>query len=507
MSMTITARRSIVEPTILLCGFLVLCAIYAMAMRLHMLQVTPLWLDETWSGMIATRPDWSSFWREAWLDCNPPLYYVFLTGWVSLFGDSNLAMRLPSFLFVLAAALLPLIWPPRTLDRAGIWTFAALILLWPSNLGLMVDARGYGLMLLLATGSCLAVAHMLERLTLNRAMLWVGLGTLMFLTHYYAAVLLVGQALVLLYRYGFQLARRWPAGLLAIPGLVWFAYHMSRLSDYARPDAAWYEHTSLLSSLLNMTYVLGAHNPIALAAVTATFLAAIVHHRRRRSTIRETPTRHDGALLLTVLSAVIGLTLAILISLAQPSLTNRYLVPLVPTAMLGLTLLIKRTARPDYAALGLGLAFLLPTLNLDLMRGELGQRAMYGYEESSDFVAAAKPDRLLFLWDSSSAKIMDRASLEALGGYFQQREGLNIPVQPVVVDDKADANRILRAAATSQRPAIIWLYNVHVRAAAKDHPPTFANDPSWRCDHAPPRSGIGSIGCVRQAMPSRQQQR
>lgn len=492
---TPAARRLPATPIILLTGsFFLLGALYLVGMRLSLADTTPLWLDETWSGMIATRPDWSSFWREAWLDCNPPLYYLLLTGWVTLFGDSNLMLRLPSILFVLAAALLPLLWRPRTLGRTGAWTWAALLFLWPPNLGIMVDARGYGLMMMLSTASCLTVAHLLERLTLRWAMLWVGLGTLMFLTHYYAAVLILGQILVLLYRHRLNLAQLWPAMIVATPGLGWFAYHLPRLADYARDDVAWYDPTSLSRAMLNLAFVLGAQNIVALFAVIALVIVATIHMRRQQSDILSSGS---DPLPLTALTAVIGFAIAILVSLFQPSLTDRYLVPLVPSAMLGLTLLIQRTPRPDHAALGMAFAFMAPVLNPALMRTELGDRTIYGYEQGSDFIRAERPDRVLFLWDSPSAKIMDRASLAAIGGYFLARPGMDVPVEPLVVDRKADPNAILRAHSISGRPALIWLYNAHYRSAAKDHPPTLQDDPSWHCNRGTRTDIVGSIACIK----------
>lgn len=50
------------------------------AVRVPVAASAPLWLDETWSAMIATRPGWASFWHEARLDVNPPLYYLVLHG-------------------------------------------------------------------------------------------------------------------------------------------------------------------------------------------------------------------------------------------------------------------------------------------------------------------------------------------------------------------------------------------------------------------------------------------
>lgn len=494
-------QPSMMSLTLFLRASVLLGTIYVIGTRLIISASLPLWLDETWSGMIATRADWPSFWREAWLDCNPPLYYFFLTGWVSIFGDSNFLLRLPSSLFVIAAAMLPVIWRPQGLNRAGAWTFATLILLWQPGLQVTLDARGYGLMLLLSTASCLVVARMLERLTLPRAAAWVALGTLMFLTHYYAAVLVIGQGTVLLYRHRVALLHVWPAVLIALPGLAWFAYHLPRLKDYARTDVAWYDPTTGWSVLGHLIYVLGALNFISLGMIVAIAVAAILHHRRPKASDAASQLADDRNLALTAGAGGVGFAIAIAIGLIQASLANRYFVPLVPAAMLALTLVTQRCARQELVGLILAFSFLLPALNPQVTREALDGRATYGYEEASDFVRAYQPDRLLFLWDHPATKIMDRRSLEAIGGYFLKRAGDDIPIRAQVAPITADPNALLRAATNGERPALIWLYDTAHQSAARDHPPAFEDDPAWICRHQHRktiRSGeLGSIACVR----------
>jgi len=503
-------RQSTLQTTVTLRRFLLifvaLGTIYAIGVRLSLSNSLPLWLDETWSGMIATRESWPKFWREAWLDCNPPLYYLFLAGWVSLFGDSNLMLRLPSILFILAAAALPIIRRPRGLSRTGAWTFAALLILWQPGLYVMIDARGYGFIFLLSTASCLAVAAMLDRLTLAGAVTWVSLGTMMFLTHYYSGVLILGQGLVLFYRHRARMLRVWPATFIALPGLAWFAYHVSRLKDYARPDVAWYDKTDGWSALAHLFYVLGVENFVSLGAVVLVMIIATLSHRRiwTKSGIESLSDVQNLAL--TSATSGIGFVIAIVIGMIQASLADRYFVPLAAPTMLGLALMVQRCPHRELTALMLAFVYLLPHLNAQTTRKLAEGRAIYGYEDGSNFVQSYQPDQLLFLWDHPAAKIMDRRSLEAVGSYFFKRAGIDIPTRALVVPISADANAILRAAANGRRPALIWLYDTAHRSAAHEHMPTFEEDPAWICRHRwrkTIRSGrLGAIACVRMGVGS-----
>ncbi|NBU85209.1 MAG: hypothetical protein EBS21_11655, partial [Sphingomonadaceae bacterium] len=155
-----------------------------MALRLWASHGLPLWIDESWTAMIASQSSWGAFWREVWLDCNPPLYYALMALWTKIFGLSAFALRLPSLLFVTAAALLPLIWRVPGLSRAATLCWAALILLWGPGFDLAADARGYGLLLLLSTAQALAFIRLMHSPDVRRAALWAGLGSLSGLTHY-----------------------------------------------------------------------------------------------------------------------------------------------------------------------------------------------------------------------------------------------------------------------------------------------------------------------------------
>ena len=511
MSTEILEKRS--SPTLLirfLCAAILAGTIYLLCMRFYLAATLPLWLDETWSGMIASQADWWSFWREAWLDCNPPLYYVLMHGWVALLGESNLALRLPAFFLMIAAAFLPLMWRPAGLTKFGARLFVALLLLWQPALFVMIDARGYALLIMLSTASCLVFAKLLESPTRARSAAWIALGTLMFLTHYYSGVLAIGQALVLAFRHRMALLRLWPTAAIALPGIIWFVYHLPRLADYAREDVIWYPPTTFFRALGHLEFIVAGSNLIPFAAVIVILVFMVMQNRRNLANpVSARPA--DRNMALAVLAAGVGFTIAIAIGLFQESLTHRYFIPLVPPAILGLVLAVQRCNAPVLSGLMLAFLFLLPSLNASAVNKGAYERSYYGYQTGSDFVASYMPDQLLFFWDHPAGKILDPRSLERIGSYFVARDGMQVPTKAFVIGERENPNPILSAAATGKRPAIIWLYDTMHKSSANYYPPMFDNDPAWHCQHRrlsmkrgktsdgvkKPDGHMGTIACVK----------
>jgi len=463
----------------------------------------PLWLDETWSAMIATQTGWVAFWREAWLDCNPPVYYLLLKLWVIFAGDSNFVLRLPSLIFTTTAAFVALKWAPKELGGTGAWTWAALLLFWMHSLTMSVDARGYGLMLLGSTACCIVFAKLYNRLSFRDAALWVALCDLLFLTHYFAATLIAVQGVILICRHRLDLVRVWPAGLIGIPALAWFAYQMPRLQDYARPDVAWYDPLNSASTLHYTQYVFGHPAATFLPLVLLTAFAGLAFNFRKGRPDVSDSSRHftnDAALWATACSGLLGLLFAFALGAMQASLTGRYLVPLVPPIMLGIVLIALQSQKRELICTLLVGIYLVTSLNVVQLRQFAQNRNDYGYEKGSDFIAQYRPTHLVFAWDHPASKILDKNSLEKIGGFFLHRSGLDFKTTALVLGEYDNPNTEIAKAANGERPAIIWLYNTRRKSAARHFPPTFENNPEWICRHhtQPDANGeLGAIACVK----------
>lgn len=425
------------------------------AMRVWLAQDLPLWLDETWTAMITGQSSWSGFWREAWLDCNAPFYYLVMWAWEAVAGQSNLALRLPSIAFVTAAGVLPLFWRPNAMSRQTALTWSALICLWWPGIAASLDARAYGLLLLISTAQAIAFAQVLERPDLRRAALWAALASLSILTHYYAIVVAAVQGLMLL---GLRRPwKTWPAALLFLPAFGWLAVHLPRLTDYAAADVAWYEPITIADIGRYVMYVIGPWWRWFTPAV-----AAIVAIAALRSRPQPSPLWAVAA------SGVVALTILLAIGTLQPSLTPRYVTPIAPLALLGLALAVRRSAMASLALIGL---FLVCVLTPQAHAQRLEQRAAYGYERQSDWLMKAKPDQVVFLWDHPASKVLDPESLAQIGGFFFQRSGLDVRTTALIVAPGEDPNFRLQKAAEGKRPVFIWLFNTERKSAARQHPP------------------------------------
>lgn len=197
----------------------------AFALRLFDLQGPSLWHDEAFSWTVA-RVDWSVFWPALVADgVHPPGYYLLLRAAISLFGDSEFALRFPSVVAgVLAVALLMRLGRAIAGPRAGL-VAGLLAALNPFALWYAREARMYSLLLCLTA----AGGWFFWRLTRRPARpAWLGLAlttALAFLLHYFAFVFSLAQFvyLVLDLRRTYRSLRWWVAAQTAafIPFLPW----------------------------------------------------------------------------------------------------------------------------------------------------------------------------------------------------------------------------------------------------------------------------------------------
>ncbi|MEO6988106.1 MAG: glycosyltransferase family 39 protein [Aquihabitans sp.] len=158
---------------------------------------SPLWLDEALSVNIARLP-LGEIPAALKQDGHPPLYYLFLHGWMLLFGEGNVAVRAFSGLW--AVALLPLMWVAgrRLGGRRGAVLALAVLALSPYAIRYATETRMYAMVSVLVLAGWLVVTDALEEATWPRlAGISVLTGMLLW-THYWSLWLLtvVGTALL-----------------------------------------------------------------------------------------------------------------------------------------------------------------------------------------------------------------------------------------------------------------------------------------------------------------------
>lgn len=164
---------------------------------LRFVTTSPLWLDESLSVNIARLPlgDITEALRH---DGHPPLYYVLLHGWMSVFGEGDVAVRAMSGVFAVAA--LPLFWiaGKRLGGTRVAWLTLGVVAVLPYALRYATETRMYSLVMLLALIGWLVLDDARKRPTPARLAGIAIVVALLLWTHYWAMWLLavVGIALV-----------------------------------------------------------------------------------------------------------------------------------------------------------------------------------------------------------------------------------------------------------------------------------------------------------------------
>lgn len=166
-----------------------------------------LWFDELWATRIKLGT-FNQLVREMVIDVHPPLYYMFSYFWIKLFGDSEIAIRLPPLLFGLAGIVMTFVYGSRV---AGRWTgllAAALVAFSPVHIWYSQEARPYTALMVLVLMAAYAGNRAAEA---ERPFIWpciyAAAMLMMLFTHFYMVAYLVPTALV-----SFCMAKRKRAG-------------------------------------------------------------------------------------------------------------------------------------------------------------------------------------------------------------------------------------------------------------------------------------------------------
>lgn len=127
-------------------GFVILMTIVGGFLRLLLLDAKGMWLDETFSVWMASHRVLELLQWTIWVDQHPPLYYLLLHCWISLFGDTPYDARL--FSALLGAATIPVIYLiGKRLSGDVIGLAAAVILAFsPFHIYFAQEARMYTLL-------------------------------------------------------------------------------------------------------------------------------------------------------------------------------------------------------------------------------------------------------------------------------------------------------------------------------------------------------------------------
>jgi hypothetical protein len=431
----------------------------------------PLWLDETFTGTIASQPTFKALIGWCLSELTGPVFYVPMWLWVKLAGPGDAALRLPLLALALATPVLIAWRGHRDRDVRLFW--AALTALWLPMVPMATEARPYALLILLCTLQALAFLAVARRPTLRHAFGWSIACSLALLTHYYAASTVLFQAIALAAIHRRGLLRLYPAALPFLLAGVWVAFHLRFLVTFATGHVAHYSPIPPLVLLATPTFVFGPglHGFAVLAALAFT----------RSHWWNGAKAASPEALL--VWTALAAFALILFAGLFRATFQIRYLVPVIPALLFGIACWasgLRSAGRP--APVLLAFAALFAAMLASPWTAAQDYRFVYRrdfqFETASKWLGERKVERLHFLWSTPTGEQSTSGGLAEVAGFFLRRDGKR--PQVVVSRLTKDPNAALLAAAGDDPDAaLLWISDVPLPVGVT--PAIDRRDPRWQC--------------------------
>ena len=193
--------------------------VLAAALRLSTLDLQSFWYDEAYTPVHVLHDSLSATLRSVVHSENsPPLWY--LLAWLDarVFGDGEIALRLPSALAGIATVAVAWGIGRELAGARAAAACAALVAVNPLFVWYSQEARAYALFVLLSALAILCFLRARTQPTCGRMAAFALCGSLALLTHYFSVFLLVPMALVLLADRGTRRAALPAVGVIAVVG-------------------------------------------------------------------------------------------------------------------------------------------------------------------------------------------------------------------------------------------------------------------------------------------------
>ena len=205
--------------------YLALAIISGIAIRFYGLEIQSLWLDELYSVVTALSEDTSQLYERLVRDPHPPLYQLFLFYWVRLFGDSEIAVRLPSALAGSLTIIITYYGVKEFWSKHIATSTAIFVSLTYAGIYFSQEARAYSFLMLLSTISFVLWLRLLGNGAIHhKGVLGKYIITIVLLSylHYFGLMLVVFQ---LAYLFFCAFYYKKPATyLFAATGCLFLAY-------------------------------------------------------------------------------------------------------------------------------------------------------------------------------------------------------------------------------------------------------------------------------------------
>lgn len=171
------------EPAVIFMGLAVF--IYS---SLLTITNSSIWFDEAF-GVYLTRFDFFEIMKYTAADVHPPLYYIILKIWGSLFGNSEFALRSMSVVFGAVALIFGYLVIKKMFNKQIGWVALLFMSISPMFIRYAQEARMYTMVFAIAMAATYILILALEK---KKRWLWVVYGTLLavgMLTHYFIALI------------------------------------------------------------------------------------------------------------------------------------------------------------------------------------------------------------------------------------------------------------------------------------------------------------------------------
>ncbi len=178
---------------VLLCAVVI---VWGIGVRFYHVDEESLWSDEAYTAIFLRDASFVDLLTGNAQDrFHPPLYYLLVEGWTSVFGDSEWALRLPSV--IIGIFLIPAVFwfaCSLTRNRSIALCSAALTALSPLMVAYSQEARNYGLYILIVVLHATAIWNFWNSPSNRKFWLAVATGVIGVYTHYGFWAILAAEA-------------------------------------------------------------------------------------------------------------------------------------------------------------------------------------------------------------------------------------------------------------------------------------------------------------------------
>lgn len=185
-----------------------LIILIAIVLRIYGIEDKNLWFDEVYSWKLS-QSNIIEIISATSGDIHPPLYYITLKFWTSLFSDSIISMRMLSSLFGMLSLIFIFKLSEKFLSsNLQILLVFLLYAVSPLNIFYSQEVRMLNLNLFLCLGSVYYFFKFTEREDFKSGILYVVFSVLAIYTHYFALLILFTQASIVFANYFFNRKER-----------------------------------------------------------------------------------------------------------------------------------------------------------------------------------------------------------------------------------------------------------------------------------------------------------